>query len=151
MRTIRLFALLLCACMLLPLVACKPTPDTGDVTTEQDTAAPEEITTDPGEVEPEPPKDAIEAQKQELAAMKSAIGSTNRTVLYVKDFGAVGDGKTDDGTAIFNAVNAAAEQHATLRFEENKTYYVASVPGGRLTPFTLNGAHDMTIDGCGSC
>ena len=145
--------LLLCLCMLLPLAACnqnQQSTDTPTDNTEAATTSPEEITTDPGQVEPEPPQDAIEAQKQELAAMKNAIGSTTDTVLYVKDFGAVGDGKADDGTAIFNAVNAAAEQHATLKFEENKTYYVGSVPGGRVTPFTLNGAYDMTIDGCGS-
>ena len=151
MRTIRLFALLLCACMLLPLAACKPTPNTGDeTTTEQTTSAPDESVTEPG-TEPEPePADPIEAMKQDLAIMQQGIGATTDTVLYVGDFGAVGDGKTDDGTAIFNAVTAAAEQNATLKFEENKIYYVASVPGGRVTPFTLNGAHDMTIDGCGA-
>ena len=152
MRSRRLFVLLLCACMLLPLVACKPDPQSTENSTQstEQTTVPEETTTDPGTTDPEPPKDAIEAKKEELAAIKQGIGATTDTVLYVKDFGAVGDGKTDDGAAIFSAVSAAAEQHATLRFEENKTYYVASSPGGRVTPFTLNGAHGMTIDGCGS-
>ena len=152
MRKVRLLALLLGLCTLLPLAACKPDsqgPEDPTQSTEQ-TTLPEEITTDPGAVEPdpEPPKDAIEAKKEQLAAIKQGIGATTDTVLYVKDFGAVGDGKTDDGAAIFEALSAAAEQHATLKFEQNKTYYVASAPGGRVTPFTLGNAHSMTIDGC---
>ena len=150
MRTSKLCSLLLCGLLLLPLVACKPDPQEPAESTQdtEQTTLPEEVTTDPGEDEPDPPKDAIEAKKQELEAIKQTIGATTDTVLYVKDYGAVGDGKTDDGAAIFEALNAAAEQNATLKFEENKTYYVASAPGGRVTPFTLGNAHGMTIDGC---
>lgn len=45
--------------------------------------------------------------------------------LYVKDFGAVGDGKTDDGAAILAAVSALREcsPGSKLVFESNKTYY----------------------------
>ena len=139
---------LLCACMLLPLAACKPNSQTPEDTTVADTTI-EEITTEPN-VEPEPPTDAIEAQKKELESIKNGIGATTDTVLYVKDFGAVGDGKTNDGDAIFAALTAAAEQHATVKFEENKTYYVSSVTGSRVAPLTLNNAHGVTIDGCGS-
>ena len=60
MRSIRIFAMILCACMLLPLAACIPTTEPEDTTTEQTTVA-EEVTTEPGEPEPEPPQDAIEA------------------------------------------------------------------------------------------
>ena len=142
--------LLLCACMLLPLAACEPPPDNPEQpSTDTQATSNEEITTTP-EDEPEPVLDPIAAMKENLNAIKQNIGATTDTVLYVKDFGATGDGKTDDGTAIYNAVVAAAEQHATLKFEENKTYYVASAPGGRVTPFALSGAHGMTIDGCGS-
>ncbi|MBQ5793342.1 MAG: hypothetical protein IIW17_04925 [Clostridia bacterium] len=145
---------LLCVCMLLPLAACKPNPQLPeDTTAAPETTIPEEITTAPGEDQPqppEPPQDAIEAQKQQLEAIKGNIGATTDTVLYLKDFGAVGDGKTNDGDAIFAALSAAAEQHATLKFEENKTYYVSSVTGSRIAPLMLNNAHGLTIDGCGS-
>jgi len=45
--------------------------------------------------------------------------------LYVKDFGAVGDGKTDDAKAIRNALEALrrAPEGSTLHFEAGKTYY----------------------------
>lgn len=148
MRFPKLTAMILCICMLLPLAACKPNSQTPEDTTVADTTI-EEITTEPN-VEPEPPTDAIEAQKKELESIKNGIGATTDTVLYVKDFGAVGDGKTNDGDAIFAALTAAAEQHATVKFEENKTYYVSSVTGSRVAPLTLNNAHGVTIDGCGS-
>ena len=63
---------------------------------------------------PDLPKDAIEAKKQQLEQLKLTVGAPTDTVLYAKDFGAVGDGKTDDGTAIFNAVTEAIKQKATL-------------------------------------
>ena len=148
------FALLICAVMLLSLAACTqdPTPDPGEETTpgEELTTPGEEQTTPGQEQPPEPVKDAIEAKKEQLAEMQKNIGATTDTVLYVKDFGAVGDGKTDDGPAIFAAVTAAAQQHATLKFEQDKVYYVASAPNGRVTPFTLNSASGLTIDGMNS-
>ncbi len=149
MRLLKIAAFILCGCMLLGFAACTPEtpPEPSDSSAEQTTTPPEQ--TEP-ETPPDPPKDALEVKKEKLEAMKKTIGATTDTVLYVKDFGAVGDGKTDDGAAIFEAVKAAAEQHATLKFEENKTYYVESVPGSRLTPFALDNAHDMTIDGCNS-
>ena len=148
MRFFKLTAMILCICTLLSIVACKPNSQTPEDTTTADTTI-EEITTEP-DVEPEPPVDAIEAQKKELETIKNGIGATTDTVLYVKDFGAVGDGKTNDGDAIFAALTAAAEQHATVKFEENKTYYVSSVTGSRVAPLTLSNAHGVTIDGCGS-
>ena len=127
MRFFKLTAMILCICTLLSIVACKPNSQTPEDTTTADTTI-EEITTEP-DVEPEPPVDAIEAQKKELETIKNGIGATTDTVLYVKDFGAVGDGKTNDGDAIYAALTAAAEQHATVKFEENKTDYVSSVTG----------------------
>ena len=152
MQKAKLYTLCLCLCMLLPLAACNPSPQIPQDTTQsvEQTTAPEEGTTDPGVTQPDPPRDAIEAKKEALENMKQSIGATTDTVLYVKDFGAVGDGVTNDGAAIFEAVTAAAAQHATLRFEQDKVYYVDSVPGNRLTPFTLDNAYDMTIDGCGA-
>ncbi len=149
MRLLKIAAFILCGCMLLSFAACTPeTPsEPSESSAEQTTTPPEQ--TGP-ETPPEEPKDALEAKKEALESMKKNIGATTDTVLYVKDFGAVGDGVTDDGAAIFEAVCAAAEQHATLRFEQSKTYYVASAPGGRSTPFALSNAYDMTIDGNGS-
>ncbi len=149
MRSIKPLALILCVFMLLPLAACKPAPDTPEQSSEMQTTAPEESTTAPEE-EPEPVIDPIVAMKENLNAIKQGIGATTDTVLYAKDFGAVGDGKTDDGAAIFNAVTEAINQKATLQFEQDKTYYIESVPGNRLTPFLINGADGLTVDGCGS-
>lgn len=159
MRLTQLIATLLCGCLLLSFVACTIEPDT-EVPTEQ---ASSEFTTSPNQTtdapstegttneEPDPPvdepKNVIEAKKEALDAIKQSIGATTDTILYVKDFGAIGDGVTDDGAAIFEAVTAAAAQHATLMFEQDKTYYVASAPGGRVTPFALSSAHGLTIDG----
>lgn len=152
MRTSKLCSLLLCVLMLLPMVACKPEPQEQQIPTQstEQTTQPEEITTDPGEIEPDPPKDAIETKKQELEAIRQAVGAPTETVLYAKDFGAVGDGKTDDGAAIFNAVTEAIKQKATLKFEQDKKYYISQVPGNRQTPFAINGADGLTVDGCGS-
>ena len=44
--------------------------------------------------------------------------------LDVNAFGAVGDGVTDDTTAIQNAINEASASNKVLVFEENKTYRV---------------------------
>lgn len=55
------------------------------------------------------------------------INFAKKATLYVKDFGTVGDGVTDDGDAIYDAMEAFMKCGAgsTLVFEKNKTYYVA--------------------------
>jgi len=56
----------------------------------------------------------------------SSKSDTNKpVVLNVKDFGAKGDGKTDDALAIFRAVSAlrSSPPGSVLNFEANKTYY----------------------------
>jgi hypothetical protein len=59
------------------------------------------------------------------------LGSTRRTqaegTLNVKDYGAVGDGVTDDTTAMMNAFNAAVAQSKTA-YVPNGTYYLAANP-----------------------
>ena len=122
------------------------TPDTpdesGDATTEEGTEAPTEPETDPV---PEPINRAEYPKEQ--------AGAKTETVLNAADFGVKGDGKTDDGPAIGRAVEAAMEQQATLRFESGKTYYIGSTDrsaGPFSSPFAMNGAEGVTVDGGGS-
>lgn len=61
-------------------------------------------------------------------------GSNSRGVVNVSDYGAVGDGTTDDSAAIQAACNAGYE----IRFEDDKTYYVP-------TAITIN--HDIHLYG----
>lgn len=73
------------------------------------------------------------------------------TTLYVKDFGAVGDGKTDDGKAIFNALMALWEvgKDAKLVFEPNKTYYYKDngTAGAFTVVFSLEECVNVHIEG----
>lgn len=94
--------------------------------------------------------DLVQPQKPIPA---SDAGASSQTVLYAKDFGVVGDGVKDDGPAISAAVNEAVKQNATLVFEKDKTYYIGTSENnssGFSTPFALNGASNVTIDGGGS-
>lgn len=50
----------------------------------------------------------------------------NRTSLLVKDYGAVGDGSTNDYTALSNAITAAIAAGKRLEFETGKTYIVGT-------------------------
>ena len=119
------------------------TPDeSGDATTEEGTEAPTEPETDPV---PEPINRAEYPKEQ--------AGAKTETVLNAADFGVKGDGKTDDGPAIGRAIEAAMEQQATLRFESGKTYYIGSTDrsaGPFSSPFAMNGADGVTVDGGGS-
>ena len=84
---------------------------------------------------------------------KEQAGAKTETVLNAADFGVKGDGTTDDGPAIGRAVEAAIEQQATLVFESGKTYYIGSTDrnaSGFGSPFAMNGADGVTVDGGGS-
>lgn len=106
-----------------------------------------EPTTEVFETEPQPePIDRSEYPPEQA-------GAKTDTVLYAADFGVVGDGVTDDGPAIDRAVEEAVSRQATLRFEAGKTYYIGST--GRnasafSSPFAMNGADGVTVDGGGS-
>lgn len=79
---------------------------------------------DPAEIE-----QAVEDYLDEHPVVASAAG-----VVSVADYGAVGDGVTDDSAAIQTAVN----NNYNVYFESNRTYYMAS-------PVTIN--HDIKLHG----
>lgn len=72
------------------------------------------------------------------------------TTLRVRDFGAVGDGKNDDGPAIREAIEAAKSlgEPVAVRFEP-KTYRIAP-RDDRWCAFPIEDARDITLDGQGA-
>lgn len=70
-------------------------------------------------------------------------------VFHVKDFGAVGDGKTDDGPAILRAMEAATRKPDGLLIFEKKTYFLGP-KRDRWPYFVITNADNLTIDGCGA-
>ncbi len=74
------------------------------------------------------------------------IGAPVKT-LYVKDYGAKGNGIADDGNAIFNAVSALIDcgPGSKLVFEKNKTYYVKSAAMSSV--IYISGVQGLKIDG----
>lgn len=68
----------------------------------------------------------------------NAVNDKCMETVSVKDFGAVGDGVTNDYQAIVNALTAAAGK--TVVFESGKTYLIGS-------PIVFNGDVSITTDG----
>ena len=84
--------------------------------------------------------------------VKTTGGSVSKPVtLYVKDFGAKGDGKTDDGKAIFQAIMElrSAPAGSVLEFEKDKTYYYEKNGTGDAIPyvFYFPGDKNLTVKG----
>lgn len=149
--------LVLCLAALAVTTACRGSG--GEETTPQETVTAEsptdvETTTDettPQETETQEEETNVEPKLYTYPAEQAGAKST--VVLKAEDFGAVGDGMTDDGPAISAAVNAAIEQQATLLFDGSKTYYMKESDNTAAvfrTPFAMEGASGITIDGQGA-
>ena len=151
-----LLALAMLTSMLTVMSSCRPGGEedgtgTGSADT-RETAAPGSDTEPSTEAETGPavPDDVLLAPTGFPA---EEAGASSEITLSVADFGAKGDGVTDDGPAVSAAVRAAAEQHATLTFEAGKTYYIGTsdtVVGDQRGPIVLSGASGVTIDGQGA-
>ena len=162
-RSILILLALLTFTLCLGLAACKgddPTTDTTDGatvapdvpdTSDDSGEVPTEETTESPTAEPE--TDPVPEPIDRSEYPKEQAGAKTETVLKAADFGVKGDGVTDDGPAIDAAIAAAVEQKATLTFESGKTYYIASTSRTASvfsSPFAMNGADGVTVDGGGS-
>ena len=164
-HTLRLFYVLLIVLALSAvLAACRQTdgPDTssgtgtaaGTAEPGVDTAPGTDTQAGSGEDETEAATDPADSFRDMAMIYPPAeAGAASGTVLSVADFGAKGDGVTDDGPAVSAAVRAAVEQHATLTFEAGKTYCIGTsdtTVGNQTGPLVLSGASGVRIDGQGA-
>lgn len=97
----------------------------------------------------------------DTAAALAGLAQLKGTIVYVEDYGAVGNGTTDDTTAIKNAINAAVtaaaasgNNYAEVRFQA-KTYLVAgslvqggSTFGNAVIPLPIIGMTAATVTLC---
>lgn len=77
----------------------------------------------------------------QLATLSGTVASENEPTLNVMDFGALGDGKKNDATAIQHAINEAAKSGKVLRVPAGKYYIPANA--------SLTIPSGVTIEGSG--
>lgn len=94
----------------------------------------------------------ITSFKVEIQPARSDFESSK--IFHATDYGAIGDGSTDDGPALRSAVAAIKTygSSATLEFESGKTYRITS--GASIASYDwgmdLNGMTNLVIDGNGA-
>jgi hypothetical protein len=86
-----------------------------------------------------PKVDLMNGATTPTGAINRPINKKLQDSVHVKDFGAIGDGTTDDTTAIQNAINYAAANKCELEIT-NGTYLVSTIKIENVVNFVIHGA-----------
>lgn len=157
-------AVFLSVVMLMGITACggvKDDPENGSSAYSSDYSSYDADSTDSDGSDLASSSEQSESQQSSSTASNKPSSSSGTTsskpqsgtkIFKVESYGAKGDGKTNDGPAIANAVKAAAADSSAnkiVQFQANKTYRVTSVPSSndnnRL--FDLQYAENVQIQG----